>query len=83
MYSLEQEYEADYVGAYMSCRGGFDPSVGPQLWRRMSAHAAVYTDKDGSTHPSNAARGARLKEIMAEIDGKQKRGEDLLPNFTE
>lgn len=81
MYTLDQEFEADYVGAYMARRAGYDPSVAVELWRRMAVGGAAYIDKDSSTHPSTAERGARFKEIMAELDGKQKRGEELMPNL--
>jgi hypothetical protein len=83
MYSLEQEFEADYVGAYMARRAGYDPSVAVGLWRRMSVSGAAYIDKDSSSHPSNAERGARFKEIVAEIDAKLERGEELLPEMKE
>lgn len=80
--SVEEEYEADYVGLYMAARAGYDVSCMPDFWRRMSIHSdrpeAIVTD---STHPAYAKRAAALEATIQEIEAKKRAGQALWPEL--
>ncbi|HEU4993643.1 MAG TPA: M48 family metallopeptidase [Gemmatimonadaceae bacterium] len=78
-YSQDFEREADYVGMYILARAGRPFANAPNLWRRM-AQESPGSIKYASTHPTSAERFVRLEKIVAEIQGKQSRGESLLPD---
>lgn len=64
-YSRHHESEADEIGLLYAAKAGYDPRVATGFWQKMSKQ------KEGaqppellSTHPSDATRIARLKELM-------------------
>ncbi len=81
---FEQAYEreADYVGAYLAARAGFDPEGAITAMQKM-AYDAPETLRDGSSHPATAERIWNLQQTVAEIHDKQNRGALLLPNLND
>ncbi len=79
-YSPEYEAEADYIGLYIAARAGYDITVAPDMWRRMSLDnpESIYLT---TTHPSNAARFVAMKKAVAEIERKQALHLPLVPEF--
>ncbi|MFQ5352545.1 MAG: M48 family metalloprotease [Candidatus Binatia bacterium] len=74
------EAEADYLGAYMAARAGFDISVAPTLWRRMAVeHPSSIAGGFMASHPSTPERALALEETIEEILAKRDRGEALEP----
>ncbi len=65
---------ADYVGAYLLARAGFDHHKGAQLLRRLWASAA-----NGQYGTPNAVRLARLEASAGEIDAKLAARRPLIP----
>lgn len=62
------EREADYVGLYLTARGGFNIDAAPGFWRKMAiAFPFSMQDRYASTHPSTAARARALEEAVREI----------------
>jgi predicted Zn-dependent protease len=66
-FSRGQESEADHLGLVFMSMAGYDPENAVSFWERMSA------DKSGgappefmSTHPSDATRIQKLKELLPE-----------------
>jgi len=64
-YSRYHESEADEIGLLYAAKAGYDPRVAVGFWQKMS------DQKEGaappellSTHPSDATRIARLRELM-------------------
>ena len=79
-YSKEFEADADYLGLYFVARAGYDFHLAPQFWRRMAVeHTMNIRDSMLSTHPSTPERAVVLKETIAEIDEKMKKGVALVP----
>jgi len=72
------ERQADRVGLYLSARAGFDPSIGPDFWRRFGAFnwRARYPSW---AHPSAEARARVLEEVEAEISARRASGLPLVP----
>lgn len=78
-YSSDFEMEADYVGAYIMARAGYNPRRIAPYWRRMSV--AFPDDADGGTsHPSNPERFVALQKTVEEIEMKKKQKRRLVPN---
>lgn len=73
------EADADYLGAYLAARAGYDPSVGPALWRRMALRRLSREDQSYYSHPSAPKRVLWLESVAKEIAGKLERGEPLEP----
>lgn len=78
-HSVEFETEADYLGAYMTARAGFDPTQGGVLFARMMATSTT-PSVWSTSHPVDAARELNVALYAQEIATKQLAGEQLLPN---
>ncbi len=64
-YSRIQEYEADHLGLIFMAKAGYDPEGAIAFWERMSQkkegyHPPVFL----STHPSDAMRIRKIKELI-------------------
>jgi hypothetical protein len=74
------EARADYVGAYIMARAGYDVQAIKKFWRRLehirSGENKPEMDRD---HPTTAERLAAFEETLKEIEGKRQRGESLEP----
>jgi hypothetical protein len=68
------EDEADLLGLYLMARAGFDITIAPAYWERISSVAA-----HGRTHANPAERRDLNQAIVAEILRKIERGEGLAP----
>jgi len=77
-YSKDFENEADYYGAHMLTRAGFDVSYMPAFWRRMSLENPDSMSYN-STHPTTAERAIRMKKTVDDIQSKQKAGLPIAP----
>ena len=81
-FSVQDEYEADYLGVYLLARAGYDPKAAV----RAIDHLAVGAGPGQAawavmpTHPADDERSARLRRSVLEITAKQRSGADLLPN---
>lgn len=62
-YSRNQEYEADELGLIFMAMAGYNPNEAVTFWQRMTADKSQSTSDFMSTHPSDAKRIARLKEV--------------------
>ena len=74
------EARADYVGAYIVARAGYDVRAIKQFWRRLerlrSGETTPEMDRD---HPTTAERLAAFEGTLKEIEEKRQRGESLEP----
>ena len=74
------EARADYVGAYIVARAGYDVRAIKQFWHRLerlrSGETAPAIDRD---HPTTAERLAAFEETLKDIGDKRQRGEPLEP----
>ena len=74
------EARADYVGAYIMARAGYDIQAIKQFWRRMeSLRSGENTPEMDVTHPTTADRLAAFEITLKEIQEKRDRGESLQP----
>ena len=74
------EARADYVGAYIMARAGYDVRVIKQFWRRMeSLRSGEERPEMDVTHPTTAERLAAFEVTLKEIQEKRERGESLQP----
>lgn len=74
------EARADYVGAYIMARAGYDVRVIKQFWRRMeSLPSRELSLEMVTTHPTTAERLAAFDVTLKEIEEKRDRGELLQP----
>lgn len=64
-FSRSQETEADEVGLILMAKSGYNPSLAPTLWTKMS-QATGGGGSIFSTHPSNEARQANLAKLVPE-----------------
>ena len=74
------EAQADYVGAYLMARAGYDLDAVQRVWERVrQLEERQPTVKRGfsQTHPTTAERLAAFQETFKEIQGKRRRGESL------
>lgn len=81
-YSVEFETEADYAGAYMAARAGYDPTLAGPFFARMVASSSTPTVW-GTSHPVDAARELNAALYAAEISEKRASGvsdDQLRPN---
>jgi hypothetical protein len=79
-YSKEFEAEADYVGLYLMARAGYKIEETPNFWRRMAiAHPGSVKGGFFATHPGTPERFLALEKTVAEIDGKERSSQALLP----
>lgn len=64
-YSRLQESEADKLGLIFMAMAGYDPRVGPDFWKRMSAASGGQKVPEIlSTHPSDQTRINNLNKFM-------------------
>ena len=74
------EVGADYVGAYIMARAGYDLRAIEQFWRRMEDfHSGQNNSETDRSHPTNADRLSAFQVTLKEIEGKRQRGESLQP----
>ena len=74
------EARADYVGAYIMARAGYDVRVIKPFWRRMERLSSD-EKRPGMdvTHPTTTERLAAFEVTLKEIQEKRERGESLQP----
>ena len=78
------EAQADYVGAYIMARAGYDVQAIKQFWRRMeNLRSGENQPEMDVTHPTTAERLAALEMTLKEIEEKRDRGELLQPVLEE
>lgn len=77
-YSVEDESEADYHGAYMTARAGYDPAAAKAFFARMT-ESTTTPRVWGSTHPVSTARELNATIFADEVAAKKMAGERLLP----
>ncbi|MBS0151316.1 MAG: M48 family metalloprotease [Nitrospira sp.] len=79
------EAQADYVGAYLMARAGYDLDAVRRVWERLRQLERAQS-KSGyeisRTHPTTAERLAAFQETFKEIQNKRQRGEPLQLQFT-
>jgi predicted Zn-dependent protease len=81
-YSQEEESEADYLGAYIMARAGYDVDAAVAIHDKLDRLKAKGGDNAfsfGSTHPSSPEREARITKTKQEIALKKAMGNNLLP----
>ena len=80
--SKDFEREADYLGAYLMARAGYDIDQTRDLWRRLAAEAPAIIQKSfWSSHPNSPERMLLIGQTVAEIKSKQRDGKDLMPDM--
>jgi predicted Zn-dependent protease len=76
------EADADYVGAYLMARAGYELEAVRRFWQRMgdfeAPGAAPMREIEGS-HPTSRERIEAFDDTLNEIEGKRARGEALGP----
>jgi predicted Zn-dependent protease len=77
--TMRYELEADYVAVYLAARGGFEISGTAEFMRRWGASSPREIDR-GRNHPGTAERVVRIEAAVREVEAKQRRGEDLVPD---
>lgn len=65
-YSRKQEYEADRLGLIFMAMAGYNPNEAVAFWERMAANGSNSVVEFMSTHPTDANRIAKMKEIIPE-----------------
>jgi hypothetical protein len=74
------EARADYVGAYIMARAGYDVRVIKPFWRRIERlQSGKERSEMDATHPTTAERLAAFDVTLKEIQEKRERGESLQP----
>jgi beta-barrel assembly-enhancing protease len=74
------EAQADYVGAYIMARAGYNVQAIKQFWRRMERlPSGEERSEMDRTHPTTAERLATFEMTLKEIEEKRDRGELLQP----
>lgn len=68
-YSRKHEYEADRLGLIFMALAGYDPAQAVEFWQRMAAGNSAAPIELLSTHPTDANRIAKLKELLPEAQG--------------
>jgi hypothetical protein len=74
----ETEADADYLGAYLAARAGYDISNAVGVWRRWGCESLLVLP-DFYSHPMPAQRFVALQQTVREIEAKRARGEPLEP----
>lgn len=73
-FSRKHEYEADYMGMVFMTMAGYNPDAAVDFWKKMSAGSqGGKTPEFMSTHPSDAARIAEIKQVLPKIKAKFKK----------
>lgn len=75
-YSKEQETEADYIGAYLMTRAGYNPVVAKDVWVKLTKTTGRMEKDLLSTHPAGPDRLASWKRAVQEV----RYSADLIPN---
>ncbi|MCS6316510.1 MAG: M48 family metalloprotease [Nitrospira sp.] len=78
------EAQADYVGAYLMARAGFDLDAIRRVWSRLrecESRQAQWGQAMAHTHPTTAERLAAFEETLKEMDAKRRRGESMQPHL--
>ena len=65
-YSRKHEYEADQLGLIFLAMAGYDPTEAITFWERMATGSKTAPIEFMSTHPSDANRIAKIKEMLPE-----------------
>lgn len=65
-YSRKHEYEADRLGTIFMAMAGYDPNEALTFWSRMAANDSGSVFEFMSTHPTDANRIAKLREVLPE-----------------
>lgn len=74
------EARADYVGAFIMARAGYDVQAIKQFWHRLeSLRSGENTPEIDVTHPTTAERLAAFDMTLNEIQEKRDRAESLQP----
>lgn len=74
------EAQADYIGAYIMARAGYDVHVIKQFWRRIeNLRSREHQPEMDVSHPTTAERLASLEMTLTEIQEKRNRGDSLQP----
>jgi predicted Zn-dependent protease len=64
-YSRKQESEADEIGILLMADAGYDPAEAPRFWERFGGlKGDSATPEFMSTHPSDARRAEKLRELL-------------------
>jgi predicted Zn-dependent protease len=64
-FSRAHESEADMIGLTLMAIAGYNPEMAVAFWERMAAQSGGQAPPEFmSTHPSNAARIAKIKELI-------------------
>jgi len=78
------EAQADYVGAYLMARAGFDLDAIRRVWSRLREFESRQTQSGqamAKTHPTTAERLAAFEDTLKEMDAKRRRGESMHPRL--
>jgi len=69
-FSKDQEYEADYIGAHILYKGGYDPIKAREIWVKLARLGSTEHGERHSfnTHPDPADRLARFDNTIIEIE---------------
>jgi predicted Zn-dependent protease len=65
-YSRKDEYEADHIGLVYMARAGYDPEEAVTFWENFSKAGGAKPPEFLSTHPADANRVARIRELLPE-----------------
>ena len=74
------ESQADYVGAYLMARAGYDLSAITRVWQRLESIEAQHGGQGpclARTHPSTKERLASFEITLQEIEAKRGAGTKL------
>lgn len=74
----DMERQADRYGLFLVARAGYDYSVAPEFWRRLSATTGL-GGIWATSHPSSSSRAESNRLTVAEIDRQRAVGADLAP----
>ena len=67
-YSRTHEYEADRLGLIFMAMAGYDIQQAPLFWEAMQQKGGSSTPEFFSTHPSDANRVAKIREVIPEAE---------------
>lgn len=76
-FSKEHEREADYIGAYLLARAGYDLDKARRLWVQLTRSSGNMQTDMFDTHPSGPERLAAWNQTVAEV----RASDDLLPDL--